>query len=860
MKTFISILSLGLLFICIAATTIQAQSYATSLDPMVERGVPPFAPMDGTRENINLGNGNLNITIPLLHLKGRGGMDLDLQYQKDTKLYQYSDPDEGDGGWSGPEWDWDSEVPGFASGRLTLPSLVFLWVPPPNGSLNGVTCQESPRFTAPDGRVAGFSGMIAGCVDSYGVASVYGQGGTAYSRPAAVNGIQGPGLDAYMDLTDVYHPIVTLEDGTRYYFTTSPADTLFSLLPTKIVDRNGNVISFANTRSQDSMLPDHTEITDTVGRKILISWANDTISWTDEDGNAQQITGGGMLLAQKGPQATFGMHNCNIGDTGYVFALDRLISTDLFNVYRQTLTIPTDTNRANDRVYSIDYDVEQEVLRVGYPSGGWTEYAYTTTSTYDPTLACSSVDVRQVNEKTTYDGNGNSETTSYHPILGTLAGEIYENSSNEVLYESGKHDYHTFALATVGAYDADIVTRDDNRGLQISEVIYDPSAYAPTTKRTVLTDGLIVSHHQFPTSTQTFEYANVTHGSPLVKKETIQDFDGAVLKVIESTYPGGATWPELLTAQTISDSHGSFKTTYGYDGASPAATGAMQHDTGRNVGNITSISRWNGNTPYTTTLEYDDTGNVTKITDPLGNWQRAVYSDSGTFESPAKCPVPSGQSRFSSPNSLINSKNQTTFFTFYSCTGQVASVLDPNGATTLLSYDALGRIIKKTNPDGGTATTTYHDPSPTWMSVTTTTSPTSSLFFKKNFDGLTREISSQLGADNDPATRYTSISYDDTGTPWLETEGNPSTIGMRGHYRAFDALGRVIEDDDELESIRTYSYSQNRTTITDERGDMYARDTDALGRLTGLPGLICTSCNHWNWIQGAGYGKETAYS
>ncbi len=28
---------------------------------------------------------------------------------------------------------------------------------------------------------------------------------------------------------------------------------------------------------------------------------------------------------------------------------------------------------------------------------------------------------------------------------------------------------------------------------------------------------------------------------------------------------------------------------------------------------------------------------------------------------------------------------------------------------------------------------------------------------------------------------------------------------------------------------------------------------------TGLPGLICTSCNHRNWIQGAGYGKEAAH-
>jgi site-specific recombinase XerD len=27
----------------------------------------------------------------------------------------------------------------------------------------------------------------------------------------------------------------------------------------------------------------------------------------------------------------------------------------------------------------------------------------------------------------------------------------------------------------------------------------------------------------------------------------------------------------------------------------------------------------------------------------------------------------------------------------------------------------------------------------------------------------------------------------------------------------------------------------------------------------GLPGLICTSCNHRNWVQGAGYGKEAAH-
>lgn len=840
--------------VAISCCTAFSQSWTTKLDASVERGVPAFSPMDGEKENINLSNGNVNITIPLLHLKGRAGMDLDLSYQVDSKTYQYTM--DGDADSLHPEILYDVPYPAILGGRLTLPSLRATYVLVADGSLNFPYCETNFLFTNSEGQSFTFPGTIGDCrkAEDLSPTTTLGQGGGGYSGLSSGHsyvslGVVAPADSYYLDLTDLAHPVIRGADGYTYYFTadqvaqmpvyiTSATGRPGVALPTRMTDNNGNAISFQTVT--DSIGNNATTITDTVGRQVLINFnvfGDQTMSYKDSNGDTRQIVFSQDLNSLTVPSV--GMHGCDLaGGAGpanaYVYAPEG---------WNLSINIPVDGVTSHNRVYGIVMNSLGEVVTATYPSGGKTTYVYQTMPTWDYDLPCQFVDVREIQQKSLDDNNGNVTTTTYTPTI-TLPGSIsppngtFNNVYMDVLTSSGKLDHHVFTIYGLAGYDTEVDTSDTITGHALRKTTYSPSAFAPASVTTQLLD-TAPGVSSIPTATKTYTYASVPYGPLLVQSEQDTDYDGStVLKAVTSTYqsvnPSGPTqWPFKLSSEIISDSFGTWKTTYGYDAFSLNSSSATQHDTGVNRGNLTSVTKWDGSLQYTEYLHYDDAGNILSVTDPKGYTTTAEYSNS--FGSSPLCNyIPLGAGIPAAyPHTISNPKSQTTTFEYAPCTGFVTKITDANQQSTSMTYDSLGRVTSTSFPDGGSSSVVYHDPAPSSIETTVNMSPTQSAFSRDIYDGLARKISSQIGYDGDTKTTVARTVYDEDGNVWHKyLKANSLSLYDNEYY--YDTLGRVIERDNEIGDPIYTAYHANVVDSADLTGNHTLRTSDALGRLSAV--------------------------
>jgi len=401
-----------------------------------------------------------------------------------------------------------------------------------------------------------------------------------------------------------------------------------------------------------------------------------------------------------------------------------------------------------------------------------------------------------------------------------------------VLNNVGRLDLHTF----IRSYDTEVDTTDTNSGNMLRKVLYNPSSYGPTTVTTELLD-VAPGASSIPTGVTTYSYASLPYGPLLVSSEEDQDYNGAVLKNVSKVYQatsGLGGWPEVMSSQTISDSHGTWKTTYGYDAQTPSPSGATQHQTGHNFGNLTSVTKWDGAVSYPTTLLRDDAGNITQVINPKGNPTYASYADS--FETSPMCPPAAGSGIAAAyPSVVTNAKGQQTSYVFYSCSGLVKQVTDANHQPTFMTYDTLGRNLTTSYPDGGSTTNTYTDPAPSSMTTSVALGGGQTYFTQKSYDGIGREIFSQVGTSSDPNSVTKNTQYSDSeNLVWIGVAGvNNYQVGST-EEDYYDVLGRQIEQDDSLGQEYFTSYSANMVDSADVLGNHTQRTSDALGHLQSV--------------------------
>lgn len=204
-----------------------------------------------------------------------------------------------------------------------------------------------------------------------------------------------------------------------------------------------------------------------------------------------------------------------------------------------------------------------------------------------------------------------------------------------------------------------------------------------------------------------------------------------------------------------------YTSTRGYDGAN----------------NLTQLARPNpaGGT-LTSSMAYDAMGNVTSGTDPNGNTGTFEYSTDGD---PTKATSPLGS---------ITSMG-------YDAAGRVTSMIsprgnaagaDPNQFTWRYEYDALGRMVKATNPAG-------------------------------QFETVEYDVDGQVTKATDTAGRSTTYQYDAAGHV---TAVQGPDLNVPAATTAYDATGNITTVTDSMGRATTFEYdAANRaTTVTNPLG------------------------------------------
>lgn len=336
----------------------------------------------------------------------------------------------------------------------------------------------------------------------------------------------------------------------------------------------------------------------------------------------------------------------------------------------------------------------------------------------------------------------------------------------------------------------------------------------------------------------------------------VQDYDFGATTLLRQTFTQYLSLSGYETVKPTSviveDGSGNqySQTIYGYDQTTPTSTAQYnvpQHSAvGSARGNLTTVNRWNNvtNSSFTTTNQYDDTGNVLQITDPLGNLTTYSYLD---LWNNTKCALASGSDTLAFRTKVTNALNQSTSATYNSCAGTLASSTDLNGNVTSHTYDGLARVVQTNYPDGGQTTVCYTDEGGTTCSesapplqiVTQTLINPATKSETATLDGYGRVTETALTSDPD-GTTYKVTAYDSDGR--VGTDYNPTRCATpttncgetTWGYTTFtyDGLGRLTLKTQPDGSKTTATYAENCSTVTDEAGKARESCSDALGRLT----------------------------
>jgi RHS repeat-associated protein len=214
----------------------------------------------------------------------------------------------------------------------------------------------------------------------------------------------------------------------------------------------------------------------------------------------------------------------------------------------------------------------------------------------------------------------------------------------------------------------------------------------------------------------------------------------------------------------------------------------------------------------TTTWQYDANGNVTAVTDPLGNTISTVYND------------------WNEAVAVTNALGNTTTTT-YDELGRVSLVTDAMGRSTEYLYDNLGRKIEEIDADPASGVASATDPN------------CPKTYYGYDADGNLACTTGPLGAyAGDPAhttwyfydglNRQTCVVNALADTTY-SSDVTPATQPSDSEMTQYDALGDVIATTDELGRTTAYVFDNLGRQIEEIDADGHTSwtDYDALNRV-----------------------------
>ena len=338
-----------------------------------------------------------------------------------------------------------------------------------------------------------------------------------------------------------------------------------------------------------------------------------------------------------------------------------------------------------------------------------------------------------------------------------------------------------------------------------------------------------------PSETDEYDFGNPTHGA-LVRKTTIS---------YAALGNGIGAMPSVVT---VFDGSGvqKAKQTFGYDETVATATsGVPQHIavTGSR-GNLASVGQWldTTGTNLTTTVAYEDTGNVLTSTDPGAHATQFSYTDNFTDT------VNRSSHAYVTQVTLPDTNSPTLAHHIVKAqydakTGRTMSAWDQNNRQATFTYDSMLRMVQTNLPDGGQTTVVFDNFN---QSHTEAKIDSSHITYAYTLvDGYGRP--SRTARTNGETTPYDQqdFCYNSNGQLSFQAysyQGNgfadPKVCSGAGDTFAYDALGRVTQVTHSDSSNFQFSYNGRARQIRDEGNGSFnvtrVQQSNALGQLTDV--------------------------
>jgi len=628
--------------------------------------------------------------------------------------------------------------------------------------------------------------------------------------------------------------------------TTNSSSGPFFDVASSIVDRNGSQISIQSVNLGGSANASF-NITDTIGRKISVSpyaappssqnsaGIPAQITYSDSNGQQQSVS---LAVTQWtnssqpdiGPVFFASQNDCWINGGSVGNGQSPPPSTQYqvgINSFDASPTGGTTTYvlqyGGTQKQYSFQFDSYGKLLKVLYPAGGYSRYDYqyfpyvTSQGLVQCNYGMTTVSHRY-QCRSSSGSCGTEDTTIYdytNPPQGTgCANATTGNQWPVVNFVSvidplGTKTVHCFTTLANLAYgtwipvEAETDTFDSSNNLikQIeSQFMAGPGSgnsnfQFPTQVSTTIGNGA-----SSRTSTVNYQYDMVGHTYSMPyffggKSATFQedvpnptqideyDFNSTHLKATTNSYwysSANNVITELQSSTVTDPVYGNTTTkSFGLDSLGNVQTETL-------TGTKATTQSWDFR-------PLDSFGRPTQAKDGLGNVTTYSYTDANWSNSTCAPPTNS-QAYLTSVTHIISPNNQTTTYSYDSCTGAIGSVTDPNTQTTSYGYDALERLMSVTYPDGGYVGASYVDTAPSSRTTTTSQAPGLNQVRETIYDGFFRTSQTQLLSDTS-GTDYVDTTYDPVGRVASVSNAyrsmSDSTYGATQYF--YDALDRKTE-------------------------------------------------------------------